>query len=139
MMKFRQTTKRIFTAALAVWMSGIVLVICCQMPSVKAADAEMESCPLAKKGDCAKSSQSNSGESFGNESQSFDCCVFPAKVFDKAKKIEIQPQTAEAVEKIEIAAPKEFIVRRTFTSPKIHQSFIRNRGSTYLQNRVFRI
>jgi hypothetical protein len=138
-MKLRQITKRIFTAALAVWMSGIVLVICCQMPSAKAAGAEMESCPLAKKGDCAKSAQVNSGESFGNESQSFDCCVFPAKVFDKARKIEVQPLIAEAGETTEIAAPKSFIVRQTFTSPKIHQSFIRNRGSTYLRNRVFRI
>lgn len=138
-MKLRQNTKRIFTTALAVWMSGIVLVICCQMPSAVAASAEMESCPLAKKSDCAKSAQGNSGESSGNESQSFDCCVFPVKVFDKARKIEIQPQTAEVIEAVELAAPKGFIVRRTFASPKIHQSFIRNRGSTYLRNRVFRI
>ena len=99
----------------------------------------MESCPLAKKGDCAKDVQGSSGEFAASESHSFDCCVFPAKVFDKARKIEIQPQTAEAVETVEIATPKSFIVRRTFTSPKVHQSFIRNRGSTYLRNRVFRI
>ena len=138
-MKYRQNTKRIFTAALAVWMSGIVLVICCQMSLAMAASAKTETCPLAKKGNCAKSFQENQSESFGNESQSFDCCVFPAKVFDKARKIEAQPQTTEAVETIEIAAPKSFIIRRTFTSPKIHQFFIRNRGSTYLRNRVFRI
>ena len=138
-MKSRQMTKRIFTAALAVWMSGIVLVVCCQISLVNAANNEIESCPLAKKDHCAKSAQNNFGESFGNESQSFDCCVFPAKVFDKARKIEVQPPTAEVVKTVEIAAPKSYIVRRTFTFPKINQSFIRNRGSTYLQNRVFRI
>ncbi len=99
----------------------------------------MEICPLAKKGDCAKSAQGNSDEFFWNESQTFDCCVFPTKVFDKARKIEIQLQTTEVVETIEIAAPKSFSVHRIFTSLKVHQSFVRNRGNTYLQNRVFRI
>ncbi|MCY7348576.1 MAG: hypothetical protein LH614_20495 [Pyrinomonadaceae bacterium] len=71
-MKFRRITKRIFTAALAVWLSGIVLVVCCKMPTVNAESSAMESCPLAKKGDCKKSSQESSSESFGHESQTFD-------------------------------------------------------------------
>lgn len=132
-------TKRIFTAALAVWLSGIVLVICCQMPSANAAGAEMDSCPLVKKGDCAKSSRENSGESVAGESQTFDCCVFPAKVFDKARKIEVQPPPAIISEAVEIVAPRVFSVRKTFQFSTVYQSFIRNRGGTHLNNCVFRI
>lgn len=132
-------TKRIFTAALAVWLSGIVLVICCKMPTANAAGAAMESCPLAKKSDCEKSAQESSGESFENESQTFDCCTFPAKVFDKARKIEVQPPPTIISETIETVAPKIFSFQKTFSFPQVYQSFTRNRGSTHLQNCVFRI
>ena len=137
-MKLRQYAKRIFTAALAVWMSGIVLVVCCQMPSADAAHSDMESCPLAKKGDCAKSFQENSGEFVADESQSLDCCIFPAQVFDKARKIEVQP-SALVVAVVKIVAPPVFTVQKTFEQPKVYQSFIRNRGSIHLNNCVFRI
>ncbi len=135
---FQHSTKRITTFALAVWMSGIVLFVCCQMPSANAAGAEMENCPLAKKGDCGKTSEEVTGEFFGKESQSLDCCVFPAKVFDKVRKIEVQP-SAIISEAFEVAAPKVFSVSATFQSPKFYQSFVRNRGSTHLNNCVFRI
>ncbi|MCY7376393.1 MAG: hypothetical protein LH472_10535 [Pyrinomonadaceae bacterium] len=135
-MNFRQTSKRIFTAALAVWMSGIVLVVCCQMPT---ANAETDSCPLAKKGDCAKMSEEHSGQFFGNQSPTFDCCTFPAKIFDKARKLEIQPPTAEVVEAVKIAAPKISLFKPIVEKRRVYQSFIRNHGSTHLQNCVFRI
>ncbi len=137
-MNLRQNTKRIFTAALAVWMSGIVLLVCCQMTSANAAHAEMESCPLAKKSDCAKSSKENPGEFVADESQSLDCCIFPAQVFDKARKIEVQPSATIAAP-LEVGAPPVFTVQKTFEQLKVYQSFIRNRGSTYLNNCIFRI
>ncbi len=99
----------------------------------------MESCPLAKKGDCKKSSQESSGESFRHESQTFDCCAFPAKIFDKARKIEIQPPTAEVTETVKIGAPKFSLLKSVVEKLQIHQSFVHNRGDTYLRNRVFRI
>lgn len=135
-MKFRRITKRIFTASLAVWLSGIVLVLCCNMPTAK---AETINCPLARKGDCAKSAENDFSQSFRNESLIFDCCRFPAKVFDKVRKIEFQPQTAEIAETVKIAAPKisfsETVVRKT----RIYQSFVHNRANAHLRNCVFRI
>ena len=74
-------------------------------------------------------SAENSGESVGKEPQSFDCCVFPAKVFDKARKIEIQPSAAIISKAVQITAPQIFAVKKTSRSSKIYQSFIRNQGS----------
>lgn len=137
-MNLQQSTKRIFTAALILWLSGIVVLFCCDMPA-QAADAEIESCPLAKKGNCAKTAEANSEHSFGQEPRTIDCCAFPVKIFDKARKLEKSPEDAAVAETIEIIAPKVFIVGRFFKSQIFYQSFVRNRGSTHLTNRVFRI
>lgn len=138
-MSFQHKTKRILAAALVVWMSGIVVLFCCEMPTANAADVEIESCPLAKKGNCAKTSAKTSEHSFNREPLSFDCCTFPAKIFDKARKLENAPQSPIIAESIEIAAPKFFGKQKTFKFSGFYQSFVRNRGSTYLRNRVFRI
>jgi len=138
MMNLQQYTKRFFTAALVFWLSGIVVLFCCDMPT-QAAGAEIESCPLAKKGDCAKTAEANSEHAFGQEPRTFDCCIFPTKIFDKARKLEKSPEAAAIAETIETAAPKFFIVGRFFKSLTFYQSFVRNRGSTHLTNRVFRI
>jgi len=135
-MNLRQNTKRVFTAALALWLSGIVVLFCCEN---RAAGAEAESCPLAKKGNCSKTAEGNSEQSFGQEPRTVDCCAFPAKIFDKARKIEKSPESATAAAIVEIAAPKFSLVEKTFDYPTFYQSFIRNRGSTHLTNCVFRI
>jgi len=137
-MKFRHHAKRIFTAALVLWLSGIVVLFCCDMPA-EAAGAEIESCPLAKKAHCTKTAETNSEYSFEGQPRTFDCCVFPAKIFDKARKLEKSPESAAIAETVETAAPKFFIVGEIFNSPKLYQSFVRNRGSTHLRNCVFRI
>jgi len=137
-MNFRQNSKRIFTAALALWLSGIVVLFCCNMPA-KAANGEIESCPLAKKGHCAKTAETNLKDFFGQQPPTFDCCAFPAKIFDKARKLEKSPESAATAETVEIAAPQFFVVGKTFKSAKVHQSFVSNRGTTHLQNCVFRI
>ena len=136
-MELRRNTKRIFTAALAGWLSGIVVLFCCGTMPTKA--AENESCPLAKKGHCTKTAETNAEHSFEKQLPTFDCCAFPAKIFDKVRKLEKLPESATFEETIEIAAPNFFVVEQTFKSPKFRQSFVRNRGSTYLLNRVFRI
>ena len=100
--------------------------------------AEPESCPLAKKGDCSKSPDKDSEHYFGQETRAANCCAFPAKVFDKVRKIEKQPELATAAI-VEIAALKFSRTEKNFPSPKLFQSFVRNRGSTHLTNCVFRI
>lgn len=101
--------------------------------------AEPESCPLAKKGDCSKSAEKASEHYFGRETRVANCCAFPAKIFDKVRKTEKQPELATAAAIVEIAAPKFYRTEKTFPSPKSFQSFVRNRGSTHLTNCVFRI
>lgn len=135
-MKLRRITKRIFTASLAVWLSGIVLILCCNMPTAK---AETISCPLARKDNCAKSSENDFRESFRNESLTFDCCGFPAKVFDKVRKLEFQPQAAEAVETVRIAAPKISFSKTVVKKDRVYQSFVHDRANAHLRNCVFRI
>lgn len=135
-MKFRRITKRIFTIALAVWLSGIVLVLCCNMPT---AQAETIVCPLAQKDNCAKSSEKVLRESFIVESPILDCCAYPAQVFDKARKIEFQPQTAEVVETVKTVAPKISFSRTIVKKERVYQSFVHNRAKTHLKNCVFRI
>ena len=106
------------------------------MPTAK---AETISCPLARKGDCAKSTANDFSESFRNESLIFDCCGFPAKVFDKVRKLEFQPQTAEAVETVKIAAPKISFFKTIVKKERVYLSFVRNRANAHLRNCVFRI
>lgn len=136
-MKLRHNTKRIFTAALVFWMSGVIVLFCCGNMPAKA--AEIESCPLAKKGHCTKTAEQNLVESFGQKPLSFDCCAFPAKIFDKIRKLEKSPEPLAIAATVEIAAPPIFAVEKIFKTAKFHRSFVRNRGGTYLQNQVFRI
>ena len=139
-MKLRQNAKRIFSAALVLWMSGIIVLFCCSnMPTAHAASQEIESCPLAKKSDCTKTSANDSEYSFSKQSKAFDCCAFPAKIFDKTRKIEKSPEAVAIAETIEIKAPEFSLIEKTSAPPKFYQSFARDRGSTYLQNCVFRI
>lgn len=136
----QQKTKRVVAGLLAVWMSGAVLLFCCEKLNAKSSDAE--NCPLSKTEHCRKQSSAASVAQFASlqvSSQMSDCCRFPSQIFDKVRKFETDQQTAEVAPATEISAARVFIIRRILTSPKIHQPFIRNRGSTYLRNRVFRI
>ena len=135
----QQNIKRMVAGLLVVWMSGVIVLFCCEMPSANAAGNEVESCPLAKKGDCSKTFVEDAERFFGQEPLSLDCCGFPAKIFDKVRKLEDTPQSAAGTGKIEIAAPKFFAFEKTFRLSKYNQSFVRNHGNTYLRNRVFRI
>ena len=137
-MKLRQNTKRIFSAAMVFWISGVVVLFCCgNMPTANAASVEKDRCPLAKKSDCSKSSRKTEESFFNLESNAFECCAFPVRIFDKVRKVEKTPESAAIVDAIEIIQPKFSLIEKSFESPKSYQSFIRNRGSTRLQNCVF--
>lgn len=144
-------SQRIISGTLVIWLSGVVLLFCCGNMEARAAAAvadDAHSCPLAKTSRCDKQqAASDGGEDdqdfarFQKQSRAFDCCGFLPKVFDKARKIEKNPQIAltatAATEKI--LAPKFSFVVRAAESPKIYRAIVRNRGSTYLKNCVFRI
>jgi len=128
-------TKRISAALLAVWMSGVALLFCCEMPKA-------DSCPLAKLNHCDKPSESESVSqfaSFQTNNQVKDCCRFLPNVFDKARKIEHHPQAAEAASSIRISLPKFLIIKFEFAAPTPYYSPVLNHSGAYLKNRTLRI
>ena len=132
--------KRIFAGLLAVWMSGIVFLLCCAAPEAVA--AETESCPLAKKRHCPKSAGDEKTlrfESFGSGGATSDCCGFLPRVFDKVRKIEKAEQIAALPVRIK-SAPQLFGLIKL--QPGVFLSYRpppQNRSGTYLKNQVFRI
>ena len=132
--------KRIFAGFLAVWLSGIVFLLCCTAPAAKA--AEIESCPLAKKGHCKKSADDEKALRFENLESggtSFDCCGFLPRVFDKVRKIEKAEQIAALPVRIKTAPQLfAFIKIQPIAFPG-YRPPPNNRSGTYLKNRVFRI
>jgi hypothetical protein len=136
----RQNTKRVIAGLLAVWLSGVVFLFCCETSQAKT--SETESCPLAKKNHCNKNSaDANALElvSLQTENQTFDCCRFPFQVFDKARKIEPIQQAATISAVLKIPTPRFSFVKTDFKFPTVYQSFVHNRSSTFLRNCVFRI
>lgn len=139
-MKLR-LSQRIISGALVIWLSGVVLLFCCGKMEARAA-AEADSCPLAKTSHCDRQSGAENAvdfASFQRESGAFNCCGFLPELFDKARKIEKNPQALTTAMSAKTRATKFSFVIREVKSPKIYQPAIRNRGSTYLKNCVFRI
>jgi len=133
-------SQRIISSLLVVWMSGVVLLFCCGNMEARAAEAD--SCPLAKTSHCDKQTGGETNLDFARiqkESWAFDCCGFLPKLFDKARKIEKNPQAATIATTAKPRAPKLSFVIQTVKSQKVYQPIVQNRGSTYLKNCVFRI
>ena len=125
---------------LAVWLSGAVFLFCCDAPEAKA--SEVESCPLKKASHCNKKSTDETVSQFASlaaENHTIDCCRFPAQVFDKPRKLETQQQPAKVPAIVEVSSPEFAIFNTEPQFSNFYQSVIRNRGSTFLRNCVFRI
>jgi len=136
----QQNTKRVIASLLAIWLSGVVFLFCCETSKAKA--SETESCPLSKTSHCNKKLTGKTVSqlaSLQTENQTIDCCRFPSQVFDKARKLETNQQPAEVSSIIKPPTPKFFFVERKFSSPKVYRSLILNLGSAHLKNCVFRI
>jgi hypothetical protein len=137
----QQNTKRVVAGMLAVWLSGVVFLFCCEMPNAQAAEAE--SCPLKKTSHCDKKTNDkivsqNASLETGNET--VNCCPFMmSQVFDKARKLETNGQSAEVAVVSKVSPPKFSLLKTNSQSIIFYQSVLRNRGSTYLRNCVFRI
>jgi len=136
----QQNTKRVVAGLLTVWLSGLVFLFCCEMPKAKASEAE--SCPLKKTSHCNKKSTDKTVSqfaSFDTENETENCCYFPSQVFDKARKLETNQQPAVVAATVKVSPPKFSFLKTNSQSLTAYQSVIRNRGSTYLRNRVLRI
>lgn len=143
MISQKSKIKRISTGLLALWMSGIFFLTCCGKMSVQA--AEIEKCPLAKKGHCQKSLNNEAAPRFelaGTESGAFNCCGFLPQLFSlisKVKKSENNWNIVDVPSKPAVVFPVfHFIKLKPDTFFKYH-SLVLNRRNTFLRNCVFRI
>jgi len=122
---------------MAVWLSGVVFLLCCQQMNGAGTDAE--SCPLAKMS--AHCDKAGPGFSFAESTDetAMDCCGFLPAVFDKARKVE-QTQKQFAVAQ-KPAALKFTLPPVSQNSPTITAFYSRipDRQTTFVKNCVFRI
>jgi hypothetical protein len=132
-------TRKATAGLLALWLSGFVLLFCC---GAMEARAETEFCPLAKaKSHCDKTNAAKTDvPSFSAHSGlRFDCCGFLPAVFDKARKIEKNQQTANIAEQLKIERPVFSFVRKDSASANFYRPPPFPRKKIFIVNRVFRI
>jgi len=87
MKHFRKVSHRSLAGFLMVWLSGVVFLFCCEMPTEA---AEGDFCPLSKaESHCDKTADEYTLLAVSERSNSaFDCCGFLPVVFDKTRKLE---------------------------------------------------
>jgi len=130
--------RRTTAGILSIWLSGIALLLFCQLPA-KAAGEDF--CPLAKAshGHCERSKDKNESELVSNPTpQSFDCCAFIPAVFDKTRKIDRKPQPAGIIQKTVPLRLKIRPVRRDW--PKAMNAWARPaQGRMFIKHHALRI
>ena len=132
--QIRKIAHRSVAGVMAIWLSGIVLVFCCD---VRGGQASHGSCPLAKMSHhCDKAKQaSTSAFAFDGMGR---CELLPA-VFDKSRKVEqIEKQSAAtpALAVVRFSLP---LVRHVSVSPIPTLVYVPDRQGSFIRNRVLRI
>ncbi len=139
--KFSQRSiKQTVAGSLIIWLSGIVFLLCCEMPGAQASN--VESCPLAKTEHCSKQSSVEINSDFAllqTTRPAFDCCNFLSLVFDKTRKIEKAQKTVTAQTNVKVFQPVFSVLNRQFPASKNFHSFVINRENIHIKNCVFRI
>lgn len=136
----RRNINRIVSGLLVFWLSGLILLFCCEIP--KAQMAEADNCPLAKISHCDKKSVAENISQFAAfeiENPMLDCCRLMPDIFDRARKIERTQQTPVIAVSMKIPSPEFSIIENKFNAPQFYRPPVLDRGGTYLKNRVFRI
>ncbi len=141
----RQNPQRFVSSLLVVWLSGFVLLFCCG--AAMEVQAKTDFCPLAKaKSHCDKSKEAKKAETDDSaiylnksEKDNFDCCAFLPAIFDKARKIESNQQTANIAGKVKVERPRFSLVANNFEIAEIYHAPIYNREKIFIVNCIFRI
>ncbi len=146
--KFKQIMLKSLSAFFVFWLSSVLVLVGCgsrlfMVSAMNVANEEAESCPLGKGHECCKKQakvEDNSPKVSEDKSQTIDCCAFkPQKTLSTdLQNTKISKQSQSLAEKFETPKPVYF-PKQTYQPSKVYHSAIRNRGSTYLQNCVFRI
>jgi hypothetical protein len=136
----QRSIKQTVAGSLIIWLSGIVFLLCCEMP--RAQLSNVESCPLAKTEHCSKQSGVEINSDFAllqTTQPAFDCCNFLSLVFDKARKIEKTQKIVAAQTGVKVFQHVFSVVNRQFPAQKNFHSFVINRENIHIKNCVFRI
>jgi hypothetical protein len=139
---FRFYTKQFLAASLAVWLSGVAFLFCCETRKAQASGLEAENCPLAKAhNSCNKSANKHQSQfaSIETERAILECCKMLPQIFDKARKIEKVQKAGQIAASAKVSRPKFLFVKYEFKRPKTFHSLVLNREDTYLKNCIFRI
>lgn len=140
--KFSQFLPRAISAFLVFWLSSVLVLACCgfHIFTVSATNIEEEmSCPMDGGHDCCKKENDKQKVSESEKSKE-DCCVFkPTKTLAAdLQNTKISKQTVIEAEKPQNTSPLLFI-KKVYQPTNFYHSAVHNRGSTYLQNCIFRI
>ena len=132
--------QRPIAAIMVAWLSGFLLLFCCDTPSAKAAD---EHCPLSQKSEhCDKGAKTNE-DSFSIHGQTkhtdTDCCAYLPIIFDKARKVERTEKTALAPDLVRAHVPKFRPVVISFLAEYAYSPPVLYRDKIFITNCVFRI
>lgn len=136
----RSLAYRTLSGLMAILLSGIVFLLCCEMPSGNADNADLLTDSLSEH--CKRAmAKKNPGVSVEiSEGDTFDCCGFLPGIFDKDRKLS-SVDRLETVHQGKVSVPTKIIVVFDFRTPVIPlpKAYIPDRQSTFLKNQVFRI
>jgi hypothetical protein len=131
-----------------VWLSGVFVLIGCgshffSVFAMNSTEVEAEICPLGKGHECCKKkskAENDSPKVSEDQNKTIDCCAFkPNKTLSAdLSNSKVTKQSAVASKKPEISKAI-FFNKESREIPQVSRPIIRDRGSTYLRNCVFRI
>lgn len=136
----KKMTHRTVAGLLAIWLSGVIFLICCEKINGKMADADM--CPMAKMSvDCDKGKEPNlSGATMRNGSNlCLECAGIIQAVFNKSRRVEtVQKYVAVSSTPVIVKFSAAALIGHT---PAFVDSQARlpDKQRTFVRNCVFRI
>jgi hypothetical protein len=126
--------QKLIAISLAIFLSGTCCLLCCGVNVLAS-----HGCPLEKTHHCnAKTKVVDTRPSIGLEGQVRNFCPFISKRSDLAQK-NLDDVKAPSGKVFVTSSPKVFSGGKEYSATPLYNSVVRNRGSTYLANCVFRI
>ena len=134
--------QKLIALALIIFLSETCCALCCGTMQV-AALAMAKSCPMSKQHHCPKAEKPDAPNVAGQIAAYTDStkrfCPFISKRGDATKNDYFEFKFSNASPVKLLSPSKVFLAGQAFTVDKTYRSLVRNRGSTYLANCVFRI
>jgi hypothetical protein len=133
----KDAARKTLAGFMAVWLSGVVFLICCDIVNGRSMAAEI--CPLAKMSEHCDRSKSTADVVKRSGADTVECCAFLPALFDKNRKL-------ERTEQPELVSSQPVTVRFTVPQPAVKSQafdistpYIPDRQYTFIKNCVFRI